>query len=460
MDIREKGVVFGVMVVSAVIVGVIVAFLSGCAIVGAPSGSADESIRKGEKTVVLLRVTAAVEDQPVNAVKYFGFKIASIDKGEPPQQLFFPASSSAETRQAGWMYLILRPGETYYLSSSFGVTKNSNLPYLLVPDMWFHVPHDRPFIYIGSLSVSCEGKINYFGVPYVGSCSRLLLADETESAKAVARDSFAPYGLPWTSLMWSWSALAGSQSEALMTPNSPLGVVVSTTKTVVTPKWRSRALSRTTGIGNWINEDTAKGLGNLGGGYPPGAAGAGLVMGYLLYLPVGTALGIAGGIYSEKTWQPCMERLAEELGTSDLPTEFDTTLTSALRRSGIDQMVQVPVETEMRDSTNQSGPKVILHAEIQRVTLSECSERWTFSVDAQIRARLWETSAEQYLYDRVFLNSERNRYPYHSHIPRSECRKIEEYCGEQGPDIVRGELTNAINSAVAEIAENLTQQPQ
>ena len=81
-------------------------------------------------------------------------------------------------------------------------------------------------------------------------------------------------------------------------------------------------------------------------------------------------------------------------------------------------------------------------------------------MDACIRARLFETNTGNLLYDRVFLNSNRNRYPYHSYILPSECRKIEDYCGEEGANILRRELNKAIDASVEEVVRDLSPQTE
>ena len=155
--------------------------LYGCATVGVPSGSEAEAIRTGEKSVVMMRLEGKVNGQSVNSVKHFGLKFASIDRNEAPHYIFSRSSPSSDRRREGWIYLLLNPGETYYLSSSLGVRRSETQPFHLTPDIMFHVPKDKLFVYIGSLSVSCEGKVNFFGVPYVDSCTDLSITDETES---------------------------------------------------------------------------------------------------------------------------------------------------------------------------------------------------------------------------------------------------------------------------------------
>jgi len=168
----------------------------------------------------------------------------------------------------------------------------------------------------------------------------------------------------------------------------------------------------------------------------------------VLYLPAGTVIGVVGGAHSTGKWNPCIERLGQELQATDPTTQLRNELLVGLQNRGFDSIAQIPVGREMTAKALQMGLKAILQADVQQVTLAECSEDWTFSLDASVRVRLWETATGKYLYDRVFVNSSKNLFPYQSPIENSKCRKIEEYCSEGGTSIVREELSKAIGAAV------------
>jgi hypothetical protein len=187
--------------------------------------------------------------------------------------------------------------------------------------------------------------------------------------------------------------------------------------------------------------------------YIPGGPGGALLS--VLYLPVGTVLGIVGGAHSTGKWKPCIERLGQELQATDPTTQLRNELLVGLQNRGIDNVAQIPVEREMTEKALQMGLKAILQADVQQVTLAECSKGWTFSLDASVRVRLWETATGKYLYDRVFVNSSKNLFPYQAPIENSKCRKIEEYCSEGGMSIMREELSKAIGASVAKVLGDL-----
>lgn len=248
---------------------------------------------------------------------------------------------------------------------------------------------------------------------------------------------------------------AASHPEGLVPPGSRLGLAVSATKTMETPKWRSRAVNRTTGA-------PAEKLGGatveaIAGGRELGAlASAGAWAGYLLYLPVGAGLGVVGGSFSEHKWQPCMGLLSGELETADVAGQLETGLTNALGSKGIDDIVHLPPGEELPDGTNEGKPKVVLQADIQRVVFSECRKRWMFEVGTQVRGRLWDTDTKQYVYDNIYVNTHKLLSADTSYIPSSECRKIEEYCGDQGTAVFGKDLVKAIDATASTIIHDLT----
>jgi hypothetical protein len=431
--------------------------LTSCATIGPPSASDEEAIRHGQKTIVILRVSADLDGKPMDAAKHLVTRIASVDAGEPLSPVFWVASPSAELRKKGWIYLLARPGETYYLSFGLGMRETDSLPFPVSPHFWLHVPDNAPLVYVGSLSVSCNGRVDFFGLHYVKECRSLSVSDESESARTALGEWSSQYGPLTTVLMNSSDSPKQVFDPARAQDLAPVGVAASARKEMTSPEWQKRALGYATGLG-FIDADTAKAIASFGGGgYPAGAAGAGLVMGYLMYLPIGTALGAIGGVHSLKKWQPCIERLGGQLRESDPETELNRALLTTLRKGGISDAVEIPIDKETTEKARQKGIKSIVKADVESVELKECFTRWTFAVDVAVRVRLWETTTGNYIYDRVFRTfvPDKDRYPYQSHIRLSECRKIEEYCSDEGCNILKEELSRALVLSVEEAARDL-----
>ncbi len=419
--------------------------LSGCATVGLPRASDDEAIKKGEKAVVLLRANVEVGGKPVDIPKWLWLEVASISEIEAIQGSH-PASPSSDTRQTGWSYLILRAGETYYL--------RPNLPWYnpLIPSMWFHVPRDKRLVYIGSISTSCYGR-KPGDIPEKNSCSDVSLNDETTAAKAVAHKLFASYGELSTSLMRPWPIVPDSRSQPVITPDSSLSLAVSTEKTMLAPGWYSMSFEKSMffvapGSGTFIDLI--------------------ILAADLAYLPIGTAIGAAGGAHSESKWQPCVDMLSEGLRSYNYAQEIETAVSDALRTKEVRDISKITADIKGMEGTVKNTSELILQIEMNRVALTECKKGWEFFVDTSIRGSLRQAYNNHFLYDRVFGESDREGhyyngyyhylYPYQSATsPPSPCRKIEEYCGANGLDIVREQLISAVNAAAQEIAKDLTQ---
>ena len=446
------------MKLQASLVLAIAAFaLSACSTagrVGPPSPSDEEAIRKGEKAVVLLRTRVDGGKTPVDVSRSLFLPIAGMSRAEPLQRV--PArpapggehssTPSEDTRRADWEYLILRTGETYYLERHLAGPPPPTR-------MWFHVPRGKQLVYIGSLSLPCGS-----GSPERDSRCDPLIGDETDTARKVARDRFPSYGEVAISLMRPWPVIPDPESEPVLNPGSSFSLAVSATKTLVAPDWYSRAFERT------LNppEDMERGLARAS----EHGAGPFLMLGYLAYLPAGAVMGLVGGAHSSTKWQPCVDSLSAELHSYDYAKEIQVTAASALHAKGMNGGVKIPAQTPTEQAGHEKS-KLILQIDLSRITLSECLERWKFSVNTAIHASLLAADTDDYLYDRVFKTSNAIQWrPLHQYrddyqVPISvsfPCRKIEEYCNEGGSIIFRQQVVSAVNAAVQKIVEDLTPQ--
>ena len=409
--------------------------LSGCMTVGPPSSSAEKSITKGEKTIVLFRGSAEIGGSQSD----FTLQIADMSQAEPLIGVR-PAAPSSDSRLEGWRYLILQPGETYFL--------RPGVSYSPIEDLWFHVPSNRQIVYIGTLTTSCK-KRSLFAVPvpYARLCSSLSITDETDAAKEVAKNRFPNYGELSTSLVQPWPLPINPEIQFQPAANfgAPLTLDISSVKSVNAPHWYEQSFDKTMF------------LVNPGGG--SGVPGLILIAAELAYLPVGLTLGAAGGAHSKSKWQPCVDRLSEELINFDYAKHLESAITDAL----LQQNLKVPPKVTTQISA-KDRPGLTLQSSLNKIALAECKKDWSFFVDTSVQASLFLPDNQSLLYHRVFgkLNYDQYQkvhFPYLSILAvDSPCKKIEEYCSDSGPGIVRKQVIEALDAVAQQIAEDLVTQ--
>ncbi len=237
----------------------LVILLAGCASTGVrlPSVQDEEAIQLKEKAIVLLRLKVEKDGEPFNPFKryggsrhsYFRLKLANMDEGESPKYIYFTqiwnipaASPSLESKKEGWMYLVLKPG-TYYLSFFPPGSKEPSQSDDVSPQVSafrFYVPKGESIMYVGSLSVSCKWSRGIIG-NFIGESSKIVVTDETESAKKIAQASLIKYGQMSTSLMQQYDKLA---TPFTIDKHVPTGVMTRDTKIVATPALIVRGFSQ------------------------------------------------------------------------------------------------------------------------------------------------------------------------------------------------------------------------
>jgi hypothetical protein len=232
----------------------------------------------------------------------------------------------------------------------------------------------------------------------------------------------------------------------------PLGVVVNSgAQEVESPKWVLRGLSRTTGLGpgfakaaGGILQSSASGLG--------GYAGAGLVIGYLMYLPVGAAVGAIAGTAAAHKWQPCVEDLNRELRDLDAPVLLSRELGDTLGKyCPMPPQLLAPQEDQSPPAARR-GLKSLLKAEISRIAIQECLDRGTFCVEVALGVRLEDLAGQKVFFYQTLVYTaveplERVAGEIQTYMP-SPGRKMAEYCGPEGCQVFREEVTTAIHYLV------------
>lgn len=386
--------------------------------------------------------------------------LANMDAGEPISK--FPVGSavapwvrsygyfspSPESTEKGWGVFLLEPG-TYYLSITSGV-EGVVEP---IPEFRFTVPPKAPLVYIGSLHVACTTFENagWYGTRGFGWGSCLpdaTAANEDEAAKLVAQASFREFGSLSTMIMQRFDRAPlppGTISTA-----APLGLLVPQGKIEVeSPQWMKRAISM-----GLLPSAGLLALASGGGG--PGAGYVGALG--ILWAPVGTVLGYVGGKFSESSWEPCRKALQESLTKFDPMAVLATELKAALDDERI-QVLEIGVSGNAGPKALTSDVKSILNARITRIVLRFCSP--TLCLDVATHVMLFDVATQTYIYDRVLVYSatQLELQPYESSVPSSTMlaagRALEAYCEEDGGEVLKGDVSNALDATVNQIVQDL-----
>ncbi|MEE9246009.1 MAG: hypothetical protein V3U63_07385 [Gemmatimonadota bacterium] len=435
------------------------AFLGGCTAIPARGPSSEElsAIRSQKAAVVLLRVTATEDGKALNtsaggwSYAYIGVQAVKI--GE--QGSFVPwtmnRAPSSNAGREGWRYLVLATG-TYYLSintpHSGRNTWRSADRANRAPRFWLNVPGNQPVVYAGSIHVSCS--THWQGSSESACSSDIVVTDETESAAALARASFADYGPLTTALMQRYG---DPVKPALLHDLKPVTLATAGREELVSPDWWKRSAKRFLG---WYSESPVSGSG-CAGGYGCAAA----LMLYLAYLPFGAAIAGADASSAESKWGPCMQNLAQQLRELDPMAQLHRRLKEKLGRHGVSVAGGLANRADLAPVAAREGFKSVLQVEIQRVQMRECEERGAFCLEVAVRARLMDVRTNQPVYDTVFVYSNPSRRGVgRSTLPAdyeflptafAKCREMAAYCGESGRKLFKQELARALDLLVDSI---------
>ncbi len=407
-----------------------------------------------------MRLSASLNGKPMTSALSswdggFRLEVAAMDTGEIPRSIV-PVSPSPQAGKEGWVYFILDPGN-YYLyvipPGSFQSTssaaadrpgryyrwvKREKIP---IPAYWFRIPKGEPIIYLGSLSVSCK-KGGLFG-QLCEEPSEIHISDESELVRKVARSHFTISDTVWTEPLLDYGK---ANVRRLIGESDQLGIYVPGIHGIMTPKWRTRALTQALGWGAPVLA--------FEGGYPPGGV-AGCYL--LFYVPPATLFGIIKGEVDTGNWEPCSRSLLDELLKNDPSDILKRTLIELLPGHGISHVVEMTdIDKASPGALSQNGLNFFLEVRIMRIQLTECNNGSLFSIDTSIRFLLKDASGNKVLLDRTLLYS--GNYSNKAYELRvsdsSQCRKMEEYCGEEGINNLKLELKKAFKSAINDFFEN------
>jgi hypothetical protein len=412
------------------------------------------SVRAGKMSVVLLRVNPRLDNVPVTPVdealgpdRPFIILRADIDRREAPRA-FRSFSPSPEAAVGNWVYYLVPSGE-YWLDLQGRFDTVAGPPTRFPPNGFFlEVPVEVPFLYAGTLSVSCRSRWGIFG-PLVDRCGDVVIEDESDAAGAVVRRDLGGLGPVETVLLRSPTARAVPKGQGEL---APMGVSLKGSLPLSTPEWKKRGVGRATGLGAMTTET----LQNVSGG-PVSYGGfleAGVVLGYALYLPFGTAAGLIGGEHSSGKWGPCMKTIAGEVVGWSPRDSLRAAVVESLARRGVGDIVVVENVPSTLHEGPRPRPRTLFEVEIQEVVFRECGERWTFCAEMKLRGRLRDLARGRILYDGILIyssGSRRSSYfdrgntmPYEWLVTAdAACRPIEEFCAPDGSKRFVGDLEAA-----------------
>lgn len=180
---------------------------TNCAFNRLPSSDERSEILAGQRAVILLRVTAEMQDgTPVSAfptklmADNINIGLGTFDTGGELKLVESPRFLSTELRKEGWVYLILESG-THYVGI-FG-PKPYSMHGKYAPRWRIDIPVDTHVVYIGTLHLHCT-RVGYdfVGKRCIGVDEhRTVIRNEMVPAQKLAAQYFGDYGSQETLLM-------------------------------------------------------------------------------------------------------------------------------------------------------------------------------------------------------------------------------------------------------------------
>jgi len=440
-----------VKVRSAAAFFLIIVLLAGCvSSVRMPDDDESAAIRQNNKALVLMRFDTQFENKPVKPFDFDGenlymLKSTSFEGDRKLRNLWPFRSPSEEAHAEGWVYFLLEPGSHYIYAKPPPFSKDIDAV-RKYRTFWLTVPKNQQVVYAGSFTTNCRSMRLIFSSA-VADCRDLQVIDESSKAQTVAEHAFPEYGTMAASLALSYppSNIMQAKGDLL-----PLELVVHGLPRFASPEWSKRGISRATGIGGTSDEEPGEPMrGGLGGGDP--RFGAGLVMLYILYLPIGLTTGAITGALNEGRWGECIQALdagVRQIGIEQLLTKHFEPAT-ALKQA----------DTGRPDETG-NRPRSQLELTVHRLAIRECSKRNTFCPEIAVRATLRLPDKQETVYDTVFAYSD-NRIEaetpayWISKANGPACRELGEYCDEKGKQSFYDEVLHGLQEISDRVLRDL-----
>jgi hypothetical protein len=182
----------------------------GCAFSLPPSRSDYAAIGKGQKSLVLLRVTCEITGEDTGESiqgcitgENASMAIGDFESGGALEPVFLPKMLTAETGKQGWTYFMLEPG-IYYIGFQ-GQRRTDAFTYSArwenVQRYRFDIQPDSPVVYIGSIHFECRSDWFLFGAKYCCFIDNHILKNEEKIAQEIVSDHLKNINYPTTALM-------------------------------------------------------------------------------------------------------------------------------------------------------------------------------------------------------------------------------------------------------------------
>ena len=161
------------------------------------------SIQRGQRVLVLLRMTSVVEgvshDHTLQDVSIGLGSFETVSRVERIDTRCF----SEETSDQGWLFFVLEP-EVYYLA--FQGTRQTDIrtydAELRNAQKWrIDVPENVSSIYIGTVHIRCRSALYFFERDHCDFIDEVIVSNEEEVARRVVADHVPGIGQPETVLI-------------------------------------------------------------------------------------------------------------------------------------------------------------------------------------------------------------------------------------------------------------------
>jgi hypothetical protein len=188
-----------------IVLQLVIGLLTGC-MVRPITRDEELSIQKGDRVLVLLRMTAVVEGvSHDHALQDVSIGLGSFDTvGEVTR--IDTRCLSEETREQGWLFFIVEP-EVYYLAFGGGTkgTAIRTCSALQTAQKWrIDIPENASSVYIGTVHIRCRNvPIFFFLRNYCDIIDEVVVVNEEEVAREVVADHVPGIGRPETVLLRS-----------------------------------------------------------------------------------------------------------------------------------------------------------------------------------------------------------------------------------------------------------------
>lgn len=375
----------------------------GCATtrVAQPTEKDYAAVRGGRAAVVMLRGLAEVDGGertlfgPGAAGGGKSLSLARLDTADKLRSAGALRSPSAGALQAGWVYLVLKPG-TYYLLIH-DPTADSLAPDAAAPgeDWLLEVPAGAPLVYAGSVVFTRPGAAGEqsAGDPYRASHAARARDDSAE-ARETALSAFPGLGADRVARM---RTMALRRYTGPVDSHSPGGGPNPTT-----PRVEVHGAPSPTGFdvrgacaqdGAWTGLLYGDPILSSAGSSTNTVADVFLLMvkgGLYFWAGTGAIAGSIGGGGAARDLQPCVAQSVRWAGEYDLSRRLSESLTRGLEPAG-------------------PGPgdedRPVLRVSVQELHLRPCRNAHLACVEAKVRVRLWDPRAQRHEADRVLLYS-------------------------------------------------------